>query len=321
VPPYVFPESAARALGIMWRYRQHSERLDGRVVEFATDDAKVAEILDATLGAGQLKLCEPDVLRVLQCYGIPVVPWDFVGVRVCPGDTAAATEQPAVSAQPGWDMDAIAELAKGAGDAAERLGLPVALKIVSPQVIHKTDVGGVVLGLDSREEVERAVIAMVTGVSESQASGVAHGAEPIDTIDGVLVQRMAPQGTETIVGLTQMPKMGPMVMFGLGGIYVEALRDVVLRLCPLHDTDAEEMIHEVKLFELLKGVRGQAPRDLTALADVVLRVSQLAVRHPRIAEMDINPLLSLETGVVAVDGRIQLAAPEAATHTASPLSR
>jgi acyl-CoA synthetase (NDP forming) len=314
VPPYVFPESAARALGILWRYRQRGERLDGRIIEFATDDAAVERILDATLGAGQLKLCEPDVLRVLQCYGIPVVPWDFVGVKVCPGDTSTAAERQGATKPAGGDMDAIAELAKAAGDAAARLGLPVALKIVSPQVIHKTDVGGVVLGLETREEVERAVVAMVTSVSESQQSEVAEGAEPTATIDGVLVQRMAPQGTETIVGLTQMPKMGPMVMFGLGGIYVEALRDVVLRLCPLLDTDAEEMIHEVKLFELLKGVRGQAPRDLAAIAEVVLRVSQLAVRHPRIAEMDINPLLALEAGVVAVDGRIQLAAPGADNH-------
>jgi acyl-CoA synthetase (NDP forming) len=97
-----------------------------------------------------------------------------------------------------------------------------------------------------------------------------------------------------------------MVMFGLGGIYVEALRDVVLRLCPLRDTDADEMIRQVKLFELLKGIRGQAPRDLSAIADMVLRVSQLAMRHPRVVEMDINPLLALETGVVAVDARVQL---------------
>ena len=101
---------------------------------------------------------------------------------------------------------------------------------------------------------------------------------------------------------------------------LEALRDVVLRLCPLLDTDADEMIHEVKLFELLKGIRGQAPRDLTAIADVVLRVSQLAVRHPRIAEMDINQLLALEAGVVAVDGRMQLVAPGVANHTESRLS-
>lgn len=125
-------------------------------------------------------------------------------------------------------------------------------------------------------------------------------------IDGVLLQQMAPTGTETIVGITRVPRVGPMVMFGLGGIYVEALRDVVLRLCPLEDIDADEMIREVKLSSLLEGIRGQAARDRTAIADVVLRMSQLAMRHPRVAEMDINPLLALENGVLAVDARVQL---------------
>ena len=126
------------------------------------------------------------------------------------------------------------------------------------------------------------------------------------TLDGVLLQQMAPSGTETIIGITRIPRVGPLVMFGLGGIYVEALRDVVLRLCPLDDIDADQMIREVRLSSLLGGLRGQAPRDRRAIAEVVSRMSQLAVRHPRVAEMDINPLLALEHGVVAVDARIQL---------------
>jgi acetyltransferase len=128
------------------------------------------------------------------------------------------------------------------------------------------------------------------------------------TADGAVVQRMARKGRETIVGLTRIPQVGPMVMFGLGGVYVEVLRDVVLRLCPLLDTDAAEMIGQVKMHKLLEGFRGELPRDLDALAETILRISQLAERHPSIAEMDINPLVSYEEGegALAIDARIQL---------------
>jgi acyl-CoA synthetase (NDP forming) len=118
---------------------------------------------------------------------------------------------------------------------------------------------------------------------------------------------MAAKGRETIVGITRMSGVGPMVMFGLGGVYVEVLKDVVLRLAPLRDTDAAQMIREVKMIKLLEGVRGEPARDLAAIADVLLRASQLAERHPRISEMDINPLLALEDGVVAVDARFAVA--------------
>ena len=120
---------------------------------------------------------------------------------------------------------------------------------------------------------------------------------------------MAPPATETIVGLTRIPKVGPLVMFGLGGVYVEVLRDVQFRLAPLFDVDARRMIRDIRMYGLLTGVRGEPPRDLAALEDVLLRVSQLAVRHPRIAEMDINPLLSLAEGAVAVDARFQVEEP------------
>jgi acetyl coenzyme A synthetase (ADP forming)-like protein len=273
VPAYIFPESAASALGTMWRYKVKAARQKGRIVEFDTDDAGVERIVESTLASGQLKLSEYDALRVLELYSVPVVPWQFVPARG--GDLAAR-----------------------AANAAAELGLPVALKVVSPQITHKTDVGGVVLGLESGEEVAEAVVKMVGAEGAVGAVGA--------QIEGVLLQQMAPTGTETIVGITRVPRVGPMVMFGLGGIYVEALRDVVLRLCPLEDIDADEMIREVKLSSLLEGIRGQAARDRTAIADVVLRMSQLAMRHPRVAEMDINPLLALENGVLAVDARVQL---------------
>jgi acyl-CoA synthetase (NDP forming) len=181
------------------------------------------------------------------------------------------------------------------------------VKIVSPDVIHKSDVGGVALNLDSETDVRRAVRNMVKSLepdkAPKKAAAVAAG-DPV--VEGVLVQGMASPGRETIVGLTRVPRVGPLVMFGLGGVYVEVLRDVVLRLSPLRDIDAREMIREIKSYRMLEGVRGEPARDLEALADVLLRVSQLAQRHPRITELDINPLLALEKGVVAVDARVQL---------------
>jgi acetyl coenzyme A synthetase (ADP forming)-like protein len=289
IPAYIFPESAARALAAMWRFRQHIDRPEGRHVSFDVDDAAVTRIIDATLASGQTKLSEPDALRALEAYGIPTVPWVFV-------PSAGASS-----------------LAARAAAAAGDLGLPVVVKVVSPEVVHKTEVGGVALNLKSKAEVERAVRDMVKRVE----AAVADGAEPAhrepakgrtaSVIDGVLIQEMAKGGTETIVGLTRLPRVGALIMFGLGGIYVEVMRDVVLRLAPLVDTDADEMIREVKMFPLLAGARGDVPRDLAALADTVLRISQLAERHPRIVELDINPLLALPSGVRAVDGRIALA--------------
>lgn len=289
IPAYIFPESAARALAAMWRFRRTRDRPVGRVLEFGTDDAAVSRVLDATLAAGQHKLSEPNAMRVLEAYGIPVLPWRFVSA------------------------EASRSLASGAAEAAGDLGLPVAVKIVSPDITHKTDVGGVMLGLSSKAEVERAVREMVRrvqGQGGKKGKGGQKGRkqhDPSPRVDGVFVQRMAPGGTETIVGLTRVPRVGALVMFGMGGIYVEVMRDVVLRLAPLHDIDAREMIREVKMVTLLEGVRGRAPCDLDAIADAILRLSQLAERHPRIEEMDINPLLATEQGVLGVDCRVQIA--------------
>jgi acetyltransferase len=296
IPAYIFPESAARALGAMWRYRRIQNRRAGQVMKFKTDDAAVERIVDQTLEQGHAKLSEPDAMRVLEAYGIPVLPWRFVS------------------------KDGPGALATSAAEAAVDLDFPVALKVVSPDITHKTDVGGVALGLDSKTEVERAVRDMVKRVTtgnegassktarKKKGKATTKPAEPAPRIEGIFVQQMAGGGLETIVGLTRVPRVGPLVMFGMGGIYVEALRDVVLRLSPLHDVDAEEMIHDVKLYQLLEGVRGQSPRDLGALADAILRISQLAQRHPRIEEMDINPLISLEQGAVAIDARVQVSA-------------
>jgi acetyl coenzyme A synthetase (ADP forming)-like protein len=275
VPAYIFPESAARALGAMWRYREFTRRAPGHPVEFAADDAAVTAILDRTLAAGREKVSEPDALRILEAYGIPVASWRFVA---------------------GADAKA---LARDAAQTARALGFPVALKLVDPEITHKTDVGGVVLDLGDEEAIADAAREMLRGQKGQKGEGGR----------GLLVQRMAPRGRETIVGLTRMRGVGPLVMFGLGGVYVEVLRDVVLRLAPLLDTDASHMVRAVRTAKLLEGVRGEPKRDLAALEEVLLRVSQLAERHPRIVEMDINPLLALEHGTMAVDARVQLDNP------------
>jgi acetyl coenzyme A synthetase (ADP forming)-like protein len=267
VPAYLFPESAARALAAMWQQTKWQAHPLGERATFEVDDAAVQAAIARTREKGELKLSEPDALRVLEAYGIPVTPWTFI----------QRTEESA--------------------RAAETIGYPLAIKVVSPQILHKTEFGAVVLGIKSEAELVERVPRVLSDVSRRAKV----------EIEGLLLQRMAPEGRETIVGLTRVPRVGPMVMFGLGGIYVEALRDVSLRMCPITDADAEVMIREVKMHRLLDAIRGEPARDTGALVDALLRLSQLALAHPEIAEMDVNPLVSLEKGAVAVDARIQLA--------------
>jgi acyl-CoA synthetase (NDP forming) len=255
----------------MWRQKERERYAVGKLVALDVDDDAVHAAIERTRKTGALKLSEADALHVLEAYGIPVSPWIF-----------AVTLAEAASKAP-------------------QLGFPLAVKIVSPDIIHKTEYGAVRLDIEDAEELEGSVTSML-----EEVRGHFDAATP-PRIEGFLLQRMAPSGREIIVGLNQMPSMGPMVLFGLGGIYVEALADVALRICPITDVDAHQMIRDVKMFKLLEGFRGEAPRDLDALEDALLRVSQLATRHPEIAEMDINPILSLADGAVAVDARIQLA--------------
>jgi acyl-CoA synthetase (NDP forming) len=180
---------------------------------------------------------------------------------------------------------------------AATLGYPIVLKIVSPQITHKSDVGGVALNLASSDEVGAAFDRVV-------ASAKQH--EPNATIDGVAVQRMEKQGVEVIIGMTKDPQFGPVLMFGLGGVLVEVLKDVAFRVVPLDARDARQMVHEIKGYPLLEGYRGQDPADVAKLEQLLLKVSAFVEAHPEVAELDLNPVFAYKDGAIAVDARIVL---------------
>jgi acyl-CoA synthetase (NDP forming) len=171
----------------------------------------------------------------------------------------------------------------------------VALKISSADVLHKSDVGGVRLNLDSPEAVEKAYEDMLATVQQAQ---------PEAKLGDVLVSRMAPPGLEVIVGMNRDPQFGPIILFGLGGIMVEIFQDVSLRLLPFSRDDALGMIREIKGYGLISGYRGQPPVDEEALTDCLLSVAQMAENHPKIVEIDLNPVMAYPDGILVVDARI-----------------
>ena len=268
IPAYRFPESAARALAAMHRHRVWVERPLLEPEEFDVDRRAAEEIFDEVLASGRTQLNEVEAFKVFQAYGIPTIPH-----RVAHSEDAAV-------------------------EAAQEVGFPVVLKVLSPDVVHKTDAGGVRVDLRSASEVVEAYREIHRSVG-----GRHDGAR----IEGILVEVFQREGQEVIVGMSTDPRFGPVLMFGLGGIYVEALKDVTFRVHPITQIDAEEMIRSIRGFPLLEGVRGEAGADLEALAEVIQRVSQLVGDHVRIAELDLNPFMALESGGMAVDARMTLA--------------
>ena len=267
IPAYIFPESAARALGALRRVREWRARPELPERPLTVDRDRAARLLAQARSAGRTKLTELEVLGVLSAYGIAAAP------------------------------ARLAHDAEDAARAAAAIGYPVAVKIVSQQIIHKTEVGGVRTGIGTAVELKEACVEMLDSVSHHAPSA---------TIDGLLVQRMISGGRETIVGVSRDAVFGPLVMFGLGGIYVEALGDVVFRIAPLGPLDVHDMLKGIRGAAILQGVRGAPPVDFAALGEVVQRVAQLAIDHEEIAELDINPLLALPQGAQAVDARILL---------------
>ncbi len=179
--------------------------------------------------------------------------------------------------------------------AGEKLGFPVVLKAVSPDILHKTDVGGVKLGINSKTAAEEAF---------SDIASNAKRLMPEAFINGVMIYEMVKRGKEVILGVTYDRTFGPMLMFGLGGIYVEVLKDVSFRIAPIAKRDAKEMVNEIKANALLKGARGERPTDIESIEDGLLRLSRFVTDFPAVRELDINPLVVFEHGAMALDARI-----------------
>ncbi len=192
------------------------------------------------------------------------------------------------------------KLAKSAAEArkyAEEIGYPVVMKIVSQDIIHKSDVGGVIMDIKNSDEVSEAYTRIMTNVKKNNTKA---------RIAGIIVQEMAPQSTEVIVGGIKDPQFGPALMFGLGGVFVEVLRDVAFRIAPVQADEAREMITEVKAYPLLKGYRNTPPADIDAIVKILLNTSKLLMKHENIKELDLNPIIVYETGAKTVDARIIL---------------
>lgn len=282
IPHYAFPESAARSLAAMYRYTQWTHRPRTEERRFDVDKERVRSIIDGAIGQGRRNLPEIEAIDVLKAYGFPTLR---------------------------------SVLARSAADAvalARDIGYPVVLKIASPDILHKTDIGGIKVGVRGDEEVRQ-------GFDEIVANAGTH--RPEADIWGVTVQEMAPTARaakEVILGATRDPKFGPLLMFGLGGIYTEALKDVAFRLAPIRSLGADRMIESIRAHSILDGVRGEPPSDKAALAECLERLSQLVTDFPQIGELDINPLFVYPVagaasagrdgvgGALVVDGRIIL---------------
>jgi acetyltransferase len=256
-------------MNAMYNYYLWINRPEKTYTKFNGLKEKAAEIFDEVKKENRDRLYELEVHDVLQAYGFSQ-----------PKSLLAKTPEEAVAA------------AKG-------IGYPVVMKIISPQISHKSDMGGVKINLNTKKEVENAFFDITTRVRNIL---------PAAHISGVMIQEMVPKGKEVIMGITKDPQFGHMIMFGLGGIYVEVLKDISFRIVPLSQEDAHEMLRETKTFPLLRGVRGEAEADIEAIEKSLLILSQMAVDFPQIIEADINPLLVRQRGegVVAIDARFAI---------------
>ena len=180
---------------------------------------------------------------------------------------------------------------------AEEINFPIVMKIVSPDIIHKSDAGGVKVGIKDEEEAIAAYQKIISKAKEYNKEA---------QIYGVITYSMIPQTTEVIIGMMEDPHFGSVIMFGLGGIFVEVLKDVSFRIIPLEERDAEEMITEIKGYEILKGIRGEPPRDIQAIEEVLMKVSKLTTENPEINEIDLNPIFVFEKGLQVIDARMIL---------------
>ena len=272
LPNYSFPENAARVLAKLANYSDWRKEPEGLIPEFDDIEPEVARTLcqGAIQERGASWLCADDVRTVLSAFALPLARGG-----VCrTGDEAAAI--------------------------ARAIGFPVALKLASRQIVHKSEVGGVQLNLPDEASVRQAFAAIRDRLANENK---------LDAFDGVLIQPMICGGVELMVGVTQDPSFGPLIAFGLGGIHVEILHDICFRVTPITDCDAKEMIRGIKGYRLLEGYRGHPPADIAAIEDLLLRVARLVEEVPQIGELDLNPVIALAPGqgCWVVDARIRVA--------------
>ena len=271
IPYYLYSEPAIRTLKAMYDFKKWINEASNKraALQFAKDTSKVKSIFENVRKNGRNNLLEEEGYEVLEAYGFPT-----------PKSILCTTEQECINA-------------------ARQIGYPLVMKIVSPDIIHKSDAGGVKVGIKTDDELKKSFNTITENALKYKSDA---------KIKGVLVQEMVKSAKETILGASQDPTFGPVIMFGLGGIYVEVLKDVVFRIVPIDEQEAMNMVESIKTIKLLKGVRGEKSSDLRAISDSLQRLSQLVVDFPEIKEFDINPLLVLEEGKGArvVDARIIL---------------
>jgi 4-hydroxybutyrate---CoA ligase (ADP-forming) len=271
IPYYLYSEPAIRTLKAMYDFKKWINEASNKraVLQFAKDTSKVKSIFENVRKNGRNNLLEEEGYEVLEAYGFPT-----------PKSILCTTEQECINA-------------------ARQIGYPLVMKIVSSDIIHKSDAGGVKVGIKADDELKKSFNTITENALKYKSDA---------KIKGVLVQEMVKSAKETILGASQDPTFGPVIMFGLGGIYVEVLKDVVFRIVPIDEQEAMNMVESIKTIKLLKGVRGEKSSDLRAISDSLQRLSQLVIDFPEIKEFDINPLLVLEEGKGArvVDARIIL---------------
>ncbi|NPV13669.1 CoA-binding protein [candidate division WOR-3 bacterium] len=271
IPHFLFPENAARALATMAEFGRLSRRPPGEVVKFGdVQPDQVRQIVNRAKKRPRPFISEPECHQILKAYGIPVAEFELA---------TNITEALAL---------------------AQKIGYPVAIKIVSPDIIHKTDFGAVRINITNNEQLKESYTAMMETVKNKK---------PDAEIWGVMIQKMAPSGgLETILGMKRDPHFGPLLMFGLGGILVEVLKDVVFRVAPVNDLSAESMITGIRAHRLLEPFRGKPARDKQKIKESIQRLSQLVMDFPEFDEIDINPLFVYEEGkgALVIDARILL---------------
>ena len=269
MPFFMYAEEAADGFNRLNQQRKWIERPVGEYPTFDVDKKKAAEIIAQSLREGREQLTTRESIDVLDAYGI----------RVCKSGFAT-TEDEAVSI-------------------ADSIGYPVVMKMTSKTTSHKTDVGGVRVNIQSAEQLRAEYQDLI---SKLEAKGL------LDGLEGVIIQEMVKGSREMVCGVATDPQYGHMMMFGLGGVFIEVMKDVTFRMAPLSDVDASEMIKSVKAYKLLEGARGTTPAQMDQIQETLLRLSQLVADFSFITELDINPLLiSEKTGEgIAVDGRIKV---------------